>query len=232
MSIRILIFIPAMVTLAVLPWNTARSQSKSGGPSQASSGSGGSSPRVSKLTRLTPEQAQNLRTKIQAEPRKTQFSSMISQSVRFPGSVNPSITIVSTDIDIVKFSVNATWNGPVTEHVMVINRGSYPTAPFRIFTVRVDRPGLLASPTFGNCFILECRDVVYPDNFLEGAPLAPGETRTLTLSLPDTMRISTPGSCFTVAGFAYGQDNFYLIGPLSLCTNKVCFEPFSIPTPP
>jgi hypothetical protein len=233
MSIRILILIPAMATLAVLPWNDARGQSKPAGPSRVSSGSSVSSPRVSKITRLTPQQAQNLRTKIRAEPGKSEFSTMVSQSVRFSGSVNPAITIVSTDIDIVKFSVNATWNGPVTENVMVINRGSHPTAPFRITTVRVDRPGLLGSATFGNCFLIECRDVVYDPYFLDGAPLAPGETRTLTLSIPDNMRIGTPGSCFTVAGLAFGLDNFYLIGPISLCTaTKICFEPFSIPTPP
>ena len=85
--------------------------------------------RAAKVTKLSAEQARQLRAKLQPSPGTPRSGNSASPGARTPNVVNPAIvgSMRSADINIEKYWVEATWNGPVTEHIIVANRGRYST---------------------------------------------------------------------------------------------------------
>jgi hypothetical protein len=233
MRSRILLTIVG-ATLSVAPVISSSGHpqsSRAAGIAQARASESGSGQSTSKVTKLTPEQAQRMRARLQV----SHPSQGVGEITPPAGRVKRSEVQLSLDIEPAKYWVDATWNGPVTVHLMLVNRGRYPTSQLTVNPVRVDDPRTLSDPTLFNCITIgtSCGGVV-PGPLRDEPALGAGETRTISFVLPPSLNIESTRSCFSIDVLFRDEENQpYITIPQTVCpSRKVNFEPFSVPTPP
>jgi len=234
MRSRILLtIVGAMLPLSPVISLSARGQSsRAAGIEQAKPSGSAPGQSTSKVIKLTPEQAQRMRARLQAS-RPNSGPGAITSAV---GRVTRSDVQLSLNIETGKYWIDATWNGPVTVHLMLINRGRYPTSNLRVNPVRVDDPRILSDPRLFNCIVLgtSCGGGVVPGPLQDEPALAAGETRTVSFVLPPSLNILATTSCFSIdVEFTDQENQPYITAPQTVCpSHKVYFEPFAGPTPP